>query len=196
MSSNMLRSLMLVLVVSLLSACGSSGEYRPTGEGGPRIAGLTCAPFARELSGVALYGDAAEWWDAASGRYSRSIDPRVGSVLVLRRQERLPSGHVSVVSRILASRQIEVIQANWVPNELDVDQLVVDVSRDNDWSLVRIWWPPVGQLGAHEYAAYGFIHAPAAATHEELARAAPTAARLSLTSMRGRPAPRARVYGG
>jgi surface antigen len=185
---------MLLLAASLLSACGSSGAVRPAGEGGPRIAGLTCAPFARELSGVALYGDAAEWWDAAAGRYSRSIDPRVGSVLVLRRQERLPSGHVSVVSRIVASRQIEVIQANWVPNELDVDQLVVDVSPDNDWSLVRIWWPPVGQLGAHEYAAYGFIHAPGAATHEELARAAPNAARLSLTSMHGRPPPRARVY--
>ena len=130
------------------------------------------------------------------GRYARSSDPRVGSVLVFRRQDRLASGHVSVVSRVVADRRIEVIQANWAPGELDVDQLVVDVSEANDWSLVRVWWPPVDQLGAHEYEAYGFIRAPGAATHEELAREAPKAARLSLTSMRGRPPPSARAYRG
>jgi surface antigen len=196
MSRNLLRTLMFLLLASAVSACGSAPSPGNRAGGGPHIAGITCAPFARELSGVALYGDAAEWWDAASGRYRRSSDPDIGSVLVLRREGRLPSGHVSVVSRVIGRRQIEVIQANWVPSELDVDQLVVDVSDENDWSRVRVWWPPVGQLGAHEYAAYGFIHAPASATHEQLARAAAGAARLSLTSMRGRPPPRARSYGG
>jgi surface antigen len=184
-----------VLLLTTLSACGSGAPVATAG-GGPRMHGLTCAPFARELSGVALYGDAAEWWDAAAGRYRRSGVPELGSVLVLKREQRLPSGHVSVVSRVLGDRRIEVIQANWVPDELDVDQLVVDVSEENDWSVVRVWWPPVGQLGAHEYAAYGFIAPPGPATHEQLAQAAPVAARLSLTSMRGRPPPRARLYGG
>jgi surface antigen len=191
---NALRLLVAFIVLGSLAACGAPSGYRSE-SGGPRVAGISCAPFARELSGVALYGDAADWWDAADGRYDRSNEPRIGSVLVLRREQRLPSGHVSVVSRVLGARQIEVIQANWVPGQLDVDQLVVDVSPQNDWSVVRVWWPPVGQLGSHEYEAYGFIHAPGAATHDGLARAAPVAARLSLTSMHGRPLPQARLYG-
>ncbi len=194
MVANTLRMLVALIVLGSLAACGAPSGYR-SGSVGSYVAGISCAPFARELSGVALYGDAADWWDAADGRYNRSNDPRIGSVLVLRREPRLPSGHVSVVSRVLAARQIEVIQANWVPGELDVDQLVVDVSPQNDWSVVRVWWPPVGQLGAHEYEAYGFIHAPGGATHEALAHAAPAAARLSLTSMHGRPPPQARLYG-
>jgi surface antigen len=194
MARNPLASLVPLLLAALLGGCGAPAPSRP--EAGAHMPGLTCAPFARELSGVALYGDAADWWDQAAGRYGRSDTPRLGSVLVLRRERRLPSGHVSVVSRVLDRRRIEVMQANWVPGELDLDQLVVDVSEDNDWSSVRVWWPPVGGLGSHEYPAYGFIHAPGPATHEELARAAPDAARLSLVSMRGRPPPRARLYGG
>jgi hypothetical protein len=194
MSRTALARILALCWLGLLAACGSAPPGGRAG-GGPRLSGLTCAPFARELSGVALYGEAADWWDAAAGRYARSLRPQVGAVLVLKRESRLPSGHVAVVSRVLDGRRIEVIQANWVAEELDVDQLVVDVSDGNDWSLVRVWWPPVGQLGSHEYAADGFIDPPGAATHEDLARAAPVAARLSLTSMRGRPLPRARLSG-
>ena len=197
MSRKSLVQFVFVIPIAILSGCGAPPEaLSASHRGGPRIAGITCAPFARELSGIALYGDAGDWWESAAGRYRRATEPQVGSVLVLRRQGRLASGHVSVVSRLLAARQIEVIQANWVAGELDLDQLVVDVSADNDWSLVRVWWPPSGQLGTHEYESFGFIRAPAPVTHDQLFRAAPVAARLSLTSMRGRPLPRARAYGG
>ena len=181
-----------LLLAGLLSACaGRSGSV--ASDGGVVYPGISCAPFARELSGIALYGEADSWWDQAAGHYNRANRPRLGSALVLRRESRLPSGHVSVVSRILGPRQIQVTQANWVAGELALDQLVVDVSERNDWTEVRVWWPPIGQLGSHPYPAYGFIEATAPASHEELVNTAPTAARLAVTSNVGRPPPRARM---
>jgi hypothetical protein len=187
---------MLPLLAAALSACASPGPRT-----GPYLAatsrhpGLTCAPFARELSGIALYGDADTWWNGAAGRYTRAGRPAIGSVLVLQRSERLPTGHVAVVSRVLTPRQILVIQANWVPGELDEDQLVVDVSGRNDWTAVRIWYPPINQMGSHAYPAYGFILPPQPATHEELVRATQPAVLYSISSG-GRQPPRARLFGG
>jgi surface antigen len=187
-----------LLFAAGLSACASGSNTRLTSRGpaGTVYPGITCAPFARELSGIALYGDAASWWDQAQGRYNRTDRPVVGGALVFRREARLPSGHVSVVSRILGPRQIEVTQANWVPGELDTDQLVVDVSERNDWTEVRVWWPPVDQLGSHAYPAYGFIEPREPSTHDGLARVAPVAAQVSLSSATGKPPPRARSMAG
>lgn len=193
------RLLVFAVLAAGLSACGSSSdtgsEYGLAMGRSTRVPGISCAPFARELSGIALYGDAAEWWDQASGRYARGDRPILGSVLVFRRSARLRSGHVSVVSRILGPRRVQVTQANWVPGELDRDQLVVDVSADNDWSLVRVWYPPVRKLGVHQYATYGFILPRRPATHDELLRATGPAARYALETQ-GRPPPRARFAGG
>jgi surface antigen len=186
------------LLALALSACGASRPAPVAGAnpyGGGRVPGLTCAPFARELSGIAIYGEAASWWEDAAGQYRRSNRPAVGSVLVFRREPRLPEGHVSVVSRVLTPRQVLVIQANWVPDELDQDQLVVDVSARNDWTEVRVWYPPIGQMGAHTYPTYGFVLPPRPATHAELVRAAQPAAYYAI-SARGRQLPRARTYGG
>lgn len=186
----------VLLLAAATSACGGTGARPSLTAHGPSFPGISCAPFARELSGIALYGDAASWWDQADGAYVRASQPVLGAALVLQREPRLPSGHVSVVSRLLGTRQIQVTQANWVPGELDVDQLVVDVSERNDWTEVRVWWPPVGALGAHAYPAYGFIQPTTATTHEELARVTPTAARVSLSTAYGRPAPSARRMAG
>ena len=168
----------VLLLAGMLSACASGGfATGPNLAASSRHPGITCAPFARELSGVALYGEADTWWRAADGRYDRTEQPEVGAVLVFRRSERLPSGHVAVVSRLLAPRQLLVIQANWVHDQLTEDQLVVDVSPRNDWTELRVWWPPTGTLGTHLYAAYGFIVPPAPAGHDQLRRAALPAAR-------------------
>ena len=125
-------SALFLIVGALLSACGSDeadGDY----VGG--AVSLDCAPFARELSGVRLSGAAADWWWQADGRYTRGDSPSVGSVLVLRRSGRLPSGHVAVVSQVLGARQILVTQANWVHHRVSQDQSVIDVSPRNE--LVR-----------------------------------------------------------
>jgi hypothetical protein len=70
------------------------------------------------------------------------------------------------------------------------------VSERNDWTEVRVWWPPVDQLGSHAYPAYGFIEPREPSTHDGLARVAPVAAQVSLSSATGKPPPRARSMAG
>jgi hypothetical protein len=159
----------------VLSACASSPRGDYVGGG----VAVECAPFARALSGVRLSGEAADWWWQAGDRYSRGDRPAVGSVLVLRRSGRLPSGHVAVVSQVLGRRQILVTQANWVHHRVSADQPVIDVSTANDWSVVRVWWPPSGEMGVTGYPAYGFIRPERPATHDELVAATPRAIRLA-----------------
>lgn len=162
-----------------LTACGSH-------EAAPRAGGylgdsvpLDCVPFARALSGIRLTGDAADWWSEADGRYARAGVPSVGGVLVFRRSGRLPNGHVAVVSQVLGRREVLVTQANWVHHRITEDQPVIDVSAANDWSLVRVWWPPSSQMGVGEYATYGFIRAVRPTSHDALMAATPRAVRLA-----------------
>ncbi len=118
---------------------------------------MECAPFARDVTGIQLYGDAASWWEQAAGRYRRAEQPEAGGVLVFRRSGRLPSGHVSVVARLVSDREIRVTQANWVHHRVTRDEPVLDVSPGNDWTEVRVWWAPAGALGASVYPTFGFI---------------------------------------
>ncbi len=123
---------------------------------------ISCVPYARARSGIQISGDAWTWWDAAAGRYARGQAPRPGSVLVIARSSRLRSGHVSVVTRVLSSREVLVDHANWASGSargrIAVDQRVVDVSAGNDWTLVRVWYPRIDQLGITAFPAHGFIH--------------------------------------
>lgn len=149
----MMRPFVLLMAL-LVSACGSGP--RPRAAAGASSS-LECAPFARQVSGIQLYGDAASWWDQADGRYERGPDPVAGGVLVFRRSGRLPAGHVSVVGDLVSAREIRVTQANWVHRRITRDEPVIDVSPGNDWSQVRVWWEPSRSLGASTYATYGFI---------------------------------------
>lgn len=155
-------SLALSLPLSLGGCAPASHEAEPfgdpfaaTGAGEPVI--LECVPFARALSGVQLAGDAADWWWKAEGRYQRANAPVVGAVLVFRRSHRLVNGHVGVVSHVVSSREILMTQANWVRHRVIADMPVIDVSPENDWSLVRVWWPPSATMGVTRYPAHGFI---------------------------------------
>jgi hypothetical protein len=56
---------------------------------------------------------------------------------------------------------------------------VLDVSPGNDWSVVRLWWPPSGQMGIAEYAVRGFIQPDRPASHDQLIAATPRAVRLA-----------------
>ena len=157
----------------VLAACGG-------GRGGDYVAApVECAPFARALTGVALAGSGADWWWQAEGGYTRTEWPQVGSVLVFRRSGRLPSGHVAVVSRVLSRREIMVTQASWVRHRVTEDQLVIDVSKVGDWSVVRVWWPASGQMGLTDYRTFGFIRPDRPIGHDQLVAATPTAIRIA-----------------
>jgi len=118
-----------------------------------------CVPFARNISGVAIWGDAVTWWSQAEGRYARSGRPTEGSVLVLRGWQTDTRGHVAVVKAILSPRLVRVDHANWLHGgEVSLDVPVIDVSPQNDWSEVRVWHIPGGYWGGRAYQTQGFIH--------------------------------------
>lgn len=122
-------------------------------------ANLQCVPFARQASGVAIYGDAHTWWRQAAGRYPRSRSPAPGSVLVVRGYNDAGRGHVAVVRQIASDRVIVVDHANWLNGgEISVNVPVLDVSRDNDWSEIRVWHIPGSHWGGRVYTVDGFIH--------------------------------------
>ena len=122
-----------------------------------------CVPFARAASGIQIYGDAWTWWDQAEGRYDRGYRPRVGAVVAFARQARLPLGHVAVVSRIVDRRVLMLTHANWSRQNgerghAEQDVTLFDVSRDNDWSEVRVWYRDNDGLGSTTYKVNGFIY--------------------------------------
>jgi hypothetical protein len=118
-----------------------------------------CVPYARQVSGIDITGDAWTWWRSAQGRYATGQRPAVGSVLVLKRTARLRGGHVAVVTAILNSREILVDQANWLnQGQIHISTPVRDVSKNNDWSAVRVWYIPGDTYGVRTYAAHGFIY--------------------------------------
>jgi hypothetical protein len=122
-----------------------------------------CVPFARAASGIQIYGDAWTWWDQAQGRYARGDTPREGAVIAFAKQPRLPLGHVAVVSRIVERRVLMLTHANWSRQNgergrAEQDVTLYDVSPDNDWSQVKVWYRDNGGLGSTVYQVNGFIY--------------------------------------
>lgn len=148
---------LLLLFLSVLSACsGGSHLGAPCNFGTPTS--LTCVPYARDISGIDLSGNAYSWWREANGVYPRSHHPRVGAVLVFKAHGPMVDGHVAVVTGIRSSREILVSQANWLPGRIEHGVPVVDVSRRNNWSDVRVWYAPAHALGITIYPTYGFVY--------------------------------------
>ncbi|GAA5266353.1 hypothetical protein ACOSOMT5_P2780 [Acidiphilium sp. MT5] len=117
---------------------------------------LWCVPYARDVSHIDLSGDAFLWWAEAAGRYARGQRPQDGAVLNFRSSARIRLGHVAVVEKVVNSREILVDQANWVPDQVSRDVPVIDVSPDNNWTMVRVSIGG-GRFGA-PYPTYGFIY--------------------------------------
>lgn len=174
------RALCLGLAAAALTACattpapisaaGGASRAPQVGDQLPEIeaeearvtdylANLQCVPFARQLSGVEIYGNANTWWTQAAGRYPRSSQPAFGSVFVMRGYNTTARGHVAVVTHVDSSRLIRVDQANWLNGgEISRGVPILDVSPNNDWSEVRVWYIPGGHWGGRVYRADGFIH--------------------------------------
>jgi surface antigen len=123
-----------------------------------------CAPYAREISGIQIRGNANTWWGQAAGRYERGHSPRVGSVLAFQSTRRMRVGHVAMVSQVVSDREVLLTHANWSRRgQIERDVRAVDVSAAGDWSQVRVWYGPTGGLGTSTYPTSGFIYADHAA---------------------------------
>lgn len=121
---------------------------------------LQCVPYARMVSGINLRGNAHTWWKKAEGRFKRGQAPAPGAVMVVRGSSKTPLGHVAVVTKIMNEREILVDHANWLNNErIHLATPVIDVSPNNDWSAIRVWYTPGRQYGASVYPLSGFIYA-------------------------------------
>ncbi|WP_379486990.1 CHAP domain-containing protein [Novosphingobium soli] len=120
---------------------------------------LECVPYARTTSGIQIYGDAHTWWGQAKGRYATGRMPKVGAVMAIRPYNNSRLGHVATVSKVLDSRTILLSHANWsVPGKVERNVTALDVSPDNDWSQVRIWYAPIHGLGTTHWPVSGFIY--------------------------------------
>lgn len=124
---------------------------------------LQCVPYAREVSGIQIYGDAYSWWDQAEGRYKRGTTPKVGAVMAFRPYRNMTLGHVAAVTRVIDSRTVLLSHSNWSPingrrGQVENDVRAVDVSPDNDWSQVRVWYDPLQNLGRTAWPVAGFIY--------------------------------------
>jgi hypothetical protein len=67
-------------------------------------------------------------------------------------------GHLAIVRALVNSREIRVDHANWLNDgAVYLNDPVVDVSQDNDWSRVRVWNIPNNAWGSRVYPVQGFI---------------------------------------
>lgn len=124
---------------------------------------LQCVPFARDESGIQIHGNARTWWAQAAGDYDRGQQPRKGAVMAFAGTRGMPYGHVAVVEKIVGDREILISHANWSPingrrGQIERNVRVVDVSDAGDWSEVRVWYAPIGDLGTRVNPVQGFIY--------------------------------------
>jgi hypothetical protein len=160
------RFLNICLCLFLLGGCASLGEptviHQDLTVGRPVAHPVQCVPFAREVSGIQIYGDAHSWWSRAEPRYRRGQTPQPGAVLVLARTQKMQHGHLAVVREVIDSRRINVTHSNWGNDRrtrrMIYDSMrVEDISAKNDWTRVR-FWNPHDQVFGFPYVAYGFIY--------------------------------------
>lgn len=118
-----------------------------------------CAPYARQISGIEIRGNADTWWGQAAGRYERGHAPKVGAVLAFAATRRMRVGHVAMVSKVVSDREVLLTHANWShPGQVEAGVRAVDVSPNGDWTMVRVWYAPQGSLGTSAYPTRGFIY--------------------------------------
>ena len=160
-------SLLLLLSLSGLAVSANAETAveieRNSGGGGAMIPYLQCVPYARQVSGIRIFGDAHTWWDQAEGHYARGHLPRVGAVMAFSPHGNMRLGHVAAVSRIIDSRTVLLRHANWSEidgrrGQIEDNVRAIDVSPDNDWSEVRVWYAPIADLGTTHWPVRGFIY--------------------------------------
>jgi surface antigen len=154
----------VVLPTAALADASASFEPAAVAASGSELPPyLQCVPYARQRSGVQIYGDAWTWWDQAEGRYKRGHRPRVGAVMAFAPYGAMRLGHVAAVAKVIDRRTVLLDHANWSPidgrrGQIERGVRAVDVSPGNDWSEVRVWYDPLQDLGTTAWPVEGFIY--------------------------------------
>jgi surface antigen len=142
-------------------ARSSRASYRFSGYSS--YGGISCVPYARSVTGMAISGNGGNWWENAAGRYARSQRPQAGSILSFPGSAGMRLGHVAVVSRVVQPRMIEINHANWGGPGIRRGSVmhnvrVIDVSEDNSWRRVRVQVGWDSTTFGRVYPTDGFIH--------------------------------------
>lgn len=164
-----MRGLLLSFVIGAIAVPGTAlaaaaDAFSPEAGARELAPYLQCVPYARERTGVQIYGDAHTWWDQAEGRYRRGSRPVAGAVMAFRPTGSMVLGHVAAVTRVIDSRTVLLDHANWSPidgrrGQVERGVKAIDVSPANDWSQVRVWYAPLQDLGTTAWPVAGFIYA-------------------------------------
>lgn len=181
----MVRKALMLPALLVLAALSTPGEARPIAPDQEPLIGddsgsqsalpyIQCVPYARMVSGIRIYGDAHTWWEQAAGRYARGTRPKVNAVMSFRPFGAMQLGHVAVVSKIVDKRTVLLRHANWSliggrRGQMEDNVRAVDVSASNDWSEVRVWFAPLGDLGTTHWPLNGFIYNIAPGARERVA---------------------------
>ena len=179
----MIRRFSQLVALSVLTLAGPafaevSDSFRGNGRAGAELPPyLQCVPYAREQSGVQIYGDAHEWWGKAEGRFKRGNKPKVGAVMAFQPHRNMRLGHVAAVSKVIDSRTVLLRHANWSPingrrGQIENDVRAIDVSRANDWSEVKVWYHPIQALGKTPWPVHGFIYSDKVPNFSDTAKVA------------------------
>jgi surface antigen len=155
-----LRPAFAALVLVFVASAG--GATQTTGVSQAQ-AYWQCVPIARMLSGIEIRGDAHTWWGQANGRYERGRAPKRGAVLAFKPYGAMRLGHVAAVSKVIDDRTILVTHSNWSTingrrGQIERNVRVVDASDNNDWSRVKVWYAPLGDIGTTVWPVHGFIY--------------------------------------
>jgi surface antigen len=143
----------LALSLSLMSAAPAQAQF------------WQCAPFARMISGINIFGNAGTWWAQAAGKFARGRLPKVGSVMSFIPTAKMRIGHVAMVSKVIGEREVLLTHANWSRRgRVETDVRAVDVSAAGDWSKVKVWY--AGAMGTSTYPVNGFIYSAKAGSDD------------------------------
>ena len=153
----------LALTGASTALASPSDDFSIEGDAASDLPYLQCVPYARQVSGIRIFGDAHTWWDQAAGHYARGTRPKVGAVMSFRPYGNMRLGHVAAVSRVLDSRTVLLRHANWSlidgrRGQIEDGVRAIDVSDANDWSEVRVWFAPIQGLGTTHWPLNGFIY--------------------------------------
>lgn len=125
--------------------------------------GISCVPYVRQATGMAIRGNGGDWWHNAAGLYARGHTPEAGAIMAFSRTGQMRAGHVAVVQEVISAREVLIHHANWAGpgirrGSIMQDVSVVDVSLNNDWSSVRVQVGRDQESLGRIYPIQGFIY--------------------------------------
>ena len=125
--------------------------------------GISCVPYVRQATGMAIRGNGGDWWHNAAGLYARGHAPDPGAVMAFARTGQMHAGHVAVVQEVISAREVLIHHANWGGpgirrGSIMADVSVIDVSLNNDWSSVRVQVGRDQENMGRIYPIQGFIY--------------------------------------